>query len=181
MKIIPTEIPDVLLFEPVVHGDSRGFFMETWRASHFTERGIEARFVQDNHSRSACGVLRGLHYQLRHPQGKLLRVLSGAVFDVAVDIRRASPTFGKWVGVTLDAARHRQLWVPPGFAHGYCVTSAEGAEIAYKCTNYHHPEDEHCLRWDDPALAIDWPIDGAPVLSDKDAAAPLLQDAEIFP
>ncbi|MEX2468243.1 MAG: dTDP-4-dehydrorhamnose 3,5-epimerase [Pseudohongiellaceae bacterium] len=181
MKIEATSLPDVLLLEPTVHGDARGYFMETFRQSWFTERGIDALFVQDNQSRSAQGILRGLHYQLEFPQGKLVRVLSGEVYDVAVDLRRSSPTFRQWVGVTLSADNHRQLWVPPGFAHGFYVTS-ETAEIAYKCTEYYHPEDDHSLRWDDPELGITWPLVNAePVLSTKDAAANKLGDAALFP
>lgn len=181
MKIEATSLPDVLLLEPTVHGDARGYFMETFRQSWFTERGIDALFVQDNQSRSAQGILRGLHYQLEFPQGKLVRVLSGEVYDVAVDLRRSSPTFRQWVGVTLSADNHRQLWVPPGFAHGFYVTS-ETAEIAYKCTEYYHPEDDHSLRWDDPELGITWPlVNPEPVLSTKDAAANKLGDAALFP
>lgn len=181
MKIEATSLPDVLLLEPTVHGDARGYFMETFRQSWFSQRGIDALFVQDNQSRSAQGILRGLHYQLEFPQGKLVRVLSGEVYDVAVDLRRSSPTFRQWVGVTLSADNHRQLWVPPGFAHGFYVTS-ETAEIAYKCTEYYHPEDDHSLRWDDPELGIKWPLVNAePVLSAKDAAANKLGDAALFP
>ena len=180
MQISPTDIPDVLVFEPVVHGDARGYFMETWRRSHFEEQGLDVEFVQENQSRSGQGTLRGLHYQLQHPQGKLMRVVSGEIFDVAVDLRRSSPTFGKWVGVTLSAGNHKQLWVPPGFAHGFYVTS-EAAEICYKCSDYYHPEDENSLRWDDPELAIDWPlVEPEPLLSDKDASARSLQDAALF-
>ena len=181
MKIEATTIPDVLVFEPTVHGDARGYFMETFRQSHFTARGIDAAFVQDNQSRSGRGILRGLHYQLKFPQGKLIRVLSGAVYDVAVDLRQSSPTFRQWVGITLSADNHRQLWVPPGFAHGFYVTSAS-AEIAYKCTEYYHPEDDHSLLWNDPALGIEWPLTGGePILSAKDAAAAKLGDAALFP
>ena len=181
MRATPTTIPEVLIFEPAIHKDERGYFIETWRASHFSQRGITADFVQENQSKSVKGVLRGLHYQLRHPQGKLVRVLSGEIFDVAVDIRRSSPTFGQWTGVRLDARRHRQVWIPPGFAHGFCVTSAGGAEVAYKCTEYHHPEDDHCLLWNDPDIAIDWPLSSPPLLSAKDAAAPALKAALLFP
>lgn len=181
MKIEATSLPDVLLLEPRVHGDARGYFMETFRQSWFAERGIDAVFVQDNQSRSAQGILRGLHYQLEFPQGKLVRVLSGEVYDVAVDLRRTSPTFRHWVGVTLSSDNHRQLWVPPGFAHGFYVTSA-AAEIAYKCTEYYHPEDDHSLRWNDPELGIEWPLVKAePILSAKDAAANKLGDAALFP
>ena len=180
MKIIPTTIPEVLIIEPTVHSDERGWFMETWRASWLHEQGIAVDFVQDNHSKSAQGTLRGLHYQLHRPQGKLLRVLQGEIYDVAVDLRRSSQSFGKWVGVTLDAAAHRQLWIPPGFAHGYCVLSPE-AEVAYKCTDYHDPADARCLRWEDPDLGIDWPLQTAPQLSPQDATAPALKDAALFP
>ena len=180
MKITATAIPDVLLFEPQVHGDERGYFLETFRESHFSERGINLRFVQDNQSKSGQGILRGLHYQLKFPQGKLVRVLSGEIFDVAVDIRKSSPTFGKWVGELLSADNKRQLWVPPGFAHGFYVTS-ESAEIAYKCTEYYHPEDDYSLLWNDPAIAITWPLLGEqPQLSDKDSNAKLLSDAVLF-
>ncbi len=180
MKITPTAIPDILLFEPRLHGDDRGYFLETWRQSFFDERGIDVRFVQDNQSKSGQGILRGLHYQLQHPQGKLVRVLSGTIYDVAVDLRESSETFGKWVGVTLSSEQHNQLWVPAGFAHGFYVTS-EAAEIAYKCTDYYHPEDEHSLLWNDPALAIDWPlVADQPLLSAKDAAGKLFADAAKF-
>lgn len=180
MNIVTTDIPDVLLFEPKLHGDDRGYFLETWRQSHFDERDIAVKFVQDNQSKSAQGTLRGLHYQLNFPQGKLLRVLSGEIYDVAVDMRKSSPTFGKWVGVTLSAENHKQLWVPAGFAHGFYVTS-ESAEIAYKCTEYYHPEDEHSLLWNDPALAIDWPlVNDQPLLSGKDADASTLAEAASF-
>ena len=180
MKITPTTLPEVLLIEPLVHRDERGWFMETWRASWLQEQGISVDFVQDNHSKSSRGALRGLHYQLRHPQGKLVRVLQGEIYDVAVDIRRSSPQFGNWVGISLDALSHRQLWIPPGFAHGYCVTS-DNAEVAYKCTAYHDSADARCLRWDEPDLSIDWPLQGAPQLSAQDAAAPALKDALLFP
>ena len=156
MKVIETGLPGVLIIEPVVHGDSRGFFLESFHARRYAESGLPASFVQDNHSRSARGVLRGLHYQLRHPQGKLVRVVSGEVFDVAVDIRRGSPTFGRWVGATVSADNHRQLYVPPGFAHGFCVLS-EYADFLYKCTDYYAPDDEHGVRWDDPDIGIAWP------------------------
>lgn len=179
MKVTPLAIPDVLLIEPRVFGDARGFFMETWQARTFAEAGIAARFVQDNHSRSARGVLRGLHYQLKKPQGKLVRVVSGEVFDVAVDLRRRSPSFGRWVGTRLSEDNKCQLWVPPGFAHGFCVLS-EHADFLYKCSEFYAPEDEHALRWDDPDIGIDWPLDVAPVLSAKDAAAPLLRDAAVY-
>ncbi len=180
MKITPTAIPDVLVFEPTLHGDARGYFMETFRLSHFGDRGIDCNFVQDNQSKSSRGTLRGLHYQLIFPQGKLVRVLSGEVFDVAVDIREGSPTFGKWVGELLSADNNKQLWVPPGFAHGFYVTS-ESAELSYKCTEYYHPEDDHSLLWNDPALAIDWPlVSDSALLSDKDKNAKPLSAAPLF-
>ena len=179
MKVTPLAIPDVLLIEPRVFGDARGFFMETWHERTFAEAGIAARFVQDNHSRSARGVLRGLHYQLKKPQGKLVRVVSGEVFDVAVDLRRHSPSFGRWVGARLAEDNKHLLWVPPGFAHGFCVLS-EHADFLYKCSEFYAPEDEHALRWDDPDIGIDWPLDVTPVLSAKDAAAPLLRDAAVY-
>ena len=180
MKITATAIPDILIFEPQVHGDERGYFLETFRESHFKERGIDLSFVQDNQSKSSQGILRGLHYQLKFPQGKLVRVLSGEIFDVAVDIRKNSPTFGKWVGEILSAENKKQLWVPPGFAHGFYVTS-ESAEISYKCTEYYHPEDDHSLLWNDPSIGIDWPLVTAePLLSEKDRNASALIDAVLF-
>ena len=179
MRVIPTAIPDVLLIEPRVFGDDRGFFFESWNRRALADAGLEAEFVQDNHSRSAKGVLRGLHYQIRHAQGKLVRVVEGEVFDVAVDLRRASPTFGRHVAVTLSAASKRMLWVPPGFAHGFCVTSAS-ADFLYKTTDYWHPEHERTLLWNDPALGIAWPVDGAPVLAAKDAAGTPLASAETY-
>lgn len=180
MKITALAIPDVLLFEPTVFGDERGYFLETFRESHFKDRGIDLSFVQDNQSMSGQGILRGLHYQLKFPQGKLVRALSGEIFDVAVDIRKSSPTFGQWVGATLSADNKNQLWVPPGFAHGFYVTS-ETAEISYKCTEYYHPEDDHSLLWNDPALNIVWPLVGPePQLSDKDRNAKTLQDTALF-
>lgn len=181
MRFVPTAIPEVVIIEPQVFGDARGFFMETWHAGKFAAGGLDLHFVQDNHSRSAQGILRGLHYQITQPQGKLVRVVRGAVFDVAVDLRRSSPSFGRWVGVELSEDNHRQLWVPPGFAHGFYVMS-ESADFVYKCTELYAPEHERCLRWDDPALAITWPLrDGAaPLLSAKDAAGSLLRDAEVY-
>lgn len=180
MKIIETALPGVLIIEPKVFGDDRGFLQETWNAQVFAEAGLTMDFVQDNHSRSARGVLRGLHYQLENPQGKLVRVSQGAVFDVAVDIRRSSPHFGKWVGVELSGENHRMLWIPPGFAHGFTVLS-ESADFLYKCTTLYHPPSDRSLRWNDPAIGIDWPDLGmAPLLSAKDEAAPLLRDAELF-
>lgn len=181
MQFIPTALPDVLILEPKVHGDHRGYFMETWRQSDFAKLGLPSGFVQDNQSRSSQGTLRGLHYQLTQPQGKLVRVISGEIFDVAVDMRRSSPTFGQWDGVRLSSDNRRQLWVPPGFAHGFYVLS-ESAEVFYKCTDYYAPADERGLRWNDPELDIDWPLLGpAPLLSDRDRGAPLLKDAELFP
>ena len=181
MKFIPTEIPDVIIVEPDVFGDHRGFFMESWHAEKFAEGGIDAQFVQDNHSRSNQGILRGLHYQIEQPQGKLVRVLSGEVFDVAVDLRRDSPTFGKWFGMTLNDIDNKMLWVSPGFAHGFYVVS-EQADFFYKCTELYAPEHERAIRWDDPDLAIDWPIASGqePVLAPKDAAAKSFKDAEVY-
>jgi dTDP-4-dehydrorhamnose 3,5-epimerase len=180
MKVTPTKLPQVLLLEPRVFGDSRGFFFESWNERDFTHAGIHARFVQDNHSRSAKGVLRGLHYQLHRPQGKLIRVIAGEIFDVAVDIRRGSPGFGKWEGVRLAAESHRMLWIPAGFAHGFCVLS-DFAEVLYKATDYYAPEHERCLLWNDPEIGIAWPLEGVPVLSAKDAAGVRLRNAEVFP
>ena len=178
--VTPTAIADVLVLEPKVFGDARGFFFESFNAHDFAQAtGLTHDFVQDNHSKSARGVLRGLHYQIQHPQGKLVRVVQGEVFDVAVDLRRRSPTFGRWVGERLSADNKRQLWVPPGFAHGFVVLS-ESAEFLYKTTDYWYPEHERSLLWNDPALGIDWPIDSAPQLAAKDAAAALLKDAEVF-
>ncbi|SPA38104.1 dTDP-4-deoxyrhamnose-3,5-epimerase [Cupriavidus taiwanensis] len=180
MNIVKTALPEVLILEPKVFGDDRGFFFESFNARQFEDvTGLKRDFVQDNHSRSAKNVLRGLHYQIQQPQGKLVRVVAGTVFDVAVDIRRSSPNFGKWVGVELSAANKRQLWVPEGFAHGFVVLS-ESAEFLYKTTDYYAPQFERSLRWDDPALAIHWPIDGAPVLSKKDEDAPAFAVAELF-
>ncbi|HEC84839.1 MAG TPA: dTDP-4-dehydrorhamnose 3,5-epimerase [Thioploca sp.] len=175
MKVIETAIPGVLLIEPKVFGDSRGFFFESFQAARYAEAGIKGPFVQDNHSRSAKGVLRGLHFQKQYPQGKLVYVTSGTVFDVAVDIRKDSPTFGQWVGVTLSADEHQQFYVPPGLAHGFCVLS-DTAEFQYKCTDYYHPEDEGCIRWDDPDIGIQWPLTEEPKLSAKDANALYLKD-----
>ena len=180
MKITKTAIPEVLIFEPTVHGDSRGYFMETFRLNDFVDAGDSLNFVQDNQSKSSQGTLRGLHYQLNFPQGKLVRVLSGEVFDVAVDIRKNSPTFGQWVGELLSAENHKQLWVPPGFAHGFYVTS-DSAELSYKCTEYYHPEDDHSLLWNDLSIAIEWPlVSDSPLLSDKDKNAKTLQAAALF-
>jgi dTDP-4-dehydrorhamnose 3,5-epimerase len=179
MKVTPSAIPDVLLIEPRVFEDERGFFFESWNARAFEAAGIEATFVQDNHSRSRRGVLRGLHYQIEHAQGKLVRCVAGAVFDVAVDLRRSSPTFGRAVGATLSADDHRMLWVPPGFAHGFVVLS-DAADFLYKTTDYYYPEHERTLLWNDPALAIDWPLVGAPRLNAKDAAGTLLAGADVY-
>jgi len=181
MKFIPSAVPDVILIEPKVFGDHRGFFMETWQRETFVENGIDYDFVQDNHSKSSHGILRGLHYQMKQTQGKLVRVVEGAVFDVAVDMRRSSPTFGQWVGYELSAENHCMMWVPSGFAHGFYVMS-ESAEFVYKCTDYYAPEHEQSLLWNDPALNIDWHlVDGkSPILSDKDANAPVFSDAQTF-
>ena len=178
--VTPSAIPDVLILEPKVFGDARGFFFESFNARDFAQAtGLSVDFVQDNHSKSAQGVLRGLHYQIPHPQGKLVRVVQGEVFDVAVDLRRASPTFGRWVGEHLSAENKRQLWVPPGFAHGFVVLS-DSAEYLYKTTDYWYPEHERSLLWNDPAIGIEWPLDAQPLLAAKDAAAALLRDAEVF-
>ena len=172
MKVTPTAIADVLIIEPKVFGDARGFFYESFNQKAFNEAtGTDHQFVQDNHSRSSKGVLRGLHYQIQQPQGKLVRVVRGAVFDVAVDIRKGSATFGKWVGIELSEDNRRQLWIPPGFAHGFLVTS-ESADFLYKTTNYYAPENERCIRWNDPDLAIDWPSNMSPLLSSRDRNAP---------
>ncbi len=181
MKVFATDLPEVLILEPKVFGDERGFFAETFNRKQFLAlTGIDADFVQDNHSRSARGVLRGLHYQVRQPQGKLVRCSRGAVFDVAVDVRRSSPNFGKWVGVELSESNHRQMWVPAGFAHGFLVLS-DFADFQYKVTDYWAPEWERAIRWSDPALAVAWPLAQEPLVSAKDAAAPLLAEAEIYP
>lgn len=180
MNIIETPLPGVLLIEPQLFGDERGFFMESWNRRAFASRGLDLEFVQDNHSRSARGVLRGLHYQVHEPQGKLVRVVSGAVFDVAVDLRRSSPDFGRWVGYELSADNKRMLWVPPGFGHGFLVLS-ETADFLYKTTAYYAPQWDRGVRWNDPDIGIDWPLDGAPTLSAKDEAAPWLRDAEVYP
>ncbi len=180
MNVVDTALPGVKLIEPRVFGDDRGFFLETWNAQRFADAGLDLHFVQDNHSRSARHVLRGIHFQIVNPQGKLVRVTAGAVFDVAVDLRRSSPAFGRWVGYELSEANKRMLWVPPGFGHGFAVLS-ESADFQYKCTALYDPPAERAVRWDDPALGIDWGLAGAmPLLSGKDAAAPLLADAEVF-
>lgn len=179
MQPIKTNIPDVVILEPRVFGDQRGFFFESFNAQHFSDAiGSAVDFVQDNHSRSAHGVLRGLHYQIKQPQGKLVRVVAGEVFDVAVDIRKSSPTFGRWVGAILSAENKRQMWIPEGFAHGFVVTS-ESAEFLYKTTDYWAPEHERCIAWDDPAIGIDWPVKH-PMLSEKDQRGLLLANAEVF-
>ena len=182
MRFVPTELPEVVVVEPQVFGDERGFFMETWHAEKFAAGGLDVRFVQDNHSRSAQGILRGLHYQLTRPQGKLVRVVAGEIFDVAVDLRRSSPTFGRWVGVTLSAENRRQLWVPAGFAHGFYVTG-DCAEVVYKCSDLYQPSDEYSLAWNDPAVGIRWPLAGGhpPVLSAKDATGRALADSPTYP
>ncbi len=182
MKVRPTEIPDVLLIEPRVLQDDRGFFLESWNSRVFAAAGLDFEFVQDNHSRSESGCLRGLHYQVDRPQGKLVRVTSGRAYDVAVDLRRSSTTFGRWIGVWLESDRPNLLWVPPGFAHGFYVATG-GADFVYKCTDFYSAEGERVLRWDDPDLAIDWPLDagGPPRLSARDAAGTAFADAEYHP
>lgn len=180
MKFVRTKIPDVVLIEPDVFGDERGFFMETWHVDKFAEAGINVNFVQDNHSKSRKGILRGLHYQIKQPQGKLVRVVEGEVFDVAVDLRKSSPTFGIWAGVYLSAENKRMLWIPPGFAHGFYVTS-DTAQFVYKCTDFYMPEYERCIRWDDRELNIKWPLSGTlPTISAKDACGKELTQAEGF-
>jgi dTDP-4-dehydrorhamnose 3,5-epimerase len=180
VKVLSTEIPGVLIIEPKVHGDARGFFLETFHAERYKEAGIPGPFVQDNYSRSVKGTLRGLHFQEPQPQGKLVQVVAGAVFDVAVDIRKGSPTFGKWVGAELSSDNKRQFWVPPGFAHGFYVLS-ESADFQYKCTALYAPQHDAGIAWNDPDLAIAWPLSGEPKLSPKDAAAPRLKDAKVLP
>lgn len=181
MEFEPTALPEVILIRPKVFADARGFFLESWETRKFAAAGLDLAFVQDNHSHSVRHVLRGLHYQIRQPQGKLVRVTSGAVFDVAVDIRRSSPTFGRWVGVTLSAENHHMLWVPPGFAHGYMALT-DSADFLYKVTDFWAPEHERAIRWNDPAIGVEWPLpsDAQPRLSPKDAAAPGLHEAEVF-
>ncbi|MDD1012360.1 dTDP-4-dehydrorhamnose 3,5-epimerase [Pseudomonas rubra] len=181
MNVIPSTLPDVLIIEPKVFGDERGFFFESFNERSFHEAtGINAHFVQDNHSGSQKGVLRGLHYQITHTQDKLVRVTAGEVLDVAVDIRRNSPTFGHWTSIRLSAQNNRQLWIPKGFAHGFVVLS-EFAEFLYKTTDYYVPSAERCIRWNDPDLSIDWQLEAAPVLSAKDQVGKLLSEAELFP
>jgi dTDP-4-dehydrorhamnose 3,5-epimerase len=180
MNITPTEIPDVLIIEPRVFEDQRGFFFESYNEKIFQEKtGLDVQFVQDNHSRSAQNVLRGLHYQIEQPQGKLVRVVAGEIFDVVVDLRKNSPTFGQWVGSTLSAHNKRQLWVPIGFAHGFCVIS-DFAEVLYKTSDYYAPQHERCVIWNDPNLAIAWPLQGEPTVSAKDQAGVAFKEAEIF-
>jgi dTDP-4-dehydrorhamnose 3,5-epimerase len=180
MKVTPTALPEVLLLEPRVFGDERGFFMESWNAQTFREAtGLDVTFVQDNHSYSTRNVLRGIHYQVVRPQGKLVRVVTGSVFDVAVDLRRSSPTFGRWVGYELSAQNKLQMWIPPGFGHGFVVLS-ESADFLYKTTDYWIGQHDRTVRWNDPAIGIDWPLQGEPILAAKDAAAPLLDAAEAF-
>lgn len=178
MNIVDTALPEVKILEPRVFGDDRGFFLESWNAQTFAGLGLDLNFVQDNHSRSAKGVLRGIHYQVEKPQGKLVRVTAGAVYDVAVDLRRSSPNFSKWVGVELSATNHRMLWVPPGFGHGF-LTLVDGTDFLYKCTELYAPAFDRCVAWNDPDVGIDWPLDGmTPALSAKDAVGASLADAE---
>jgi dTDP-4-dehydrorhamnose 3,5-epimerase len=180
MHVVRTSIPDLMILEPKVFGEDRGFFFESYNQQTFQElTGVKANFVQDNHSKSAANVLRGLHYQIEQAQGKLVRVTAGEVFDVAVDIRRQSATFGKWVGVLLSAENKRQLWVPPGFAHGFVVLK-DNTEFLYKTTDYYAPQHERCIRWDDPVIGIEWPMAQAPILSDKDQLGLALSQAEVF-
>lgn len=180
MKAIRTALPEVLVIEPRVFGDNRGFFQESWNAKTFEEAtGVRTQFVQDNHSKSVRNVLRGIHYQLRQPQGKLVRVVSGSVFDVAVDLRRSSPNFGRWVGYELSADNHLQLWIPPGFGHGF-ITLSESADFLYKTTEYWLPDQDRSVAWNDPTLSIRWPGSDSPMLAAKDAAAPTLDSAELY-
>jgi dTDP-4-dehydrorhamnose 3,5-epimerase len=180
MRFIPTTIPEVIVIEPKIFADERGFFLESYQKQRFSEHGIDAEFVQDNHSKSHYGTLRGLHYQIQQPQGKLVRVVAGEIFDVAVDIRRNSPTFGKWVGDYLSGENKKNIWVPPGFAHGFYVTSPS-AEVIYKTTDYYAPQWERSIVWNDPVINIDWPIKNMlPVLSPKDASGKSLAEAEVF-
>lgn len=180
MKFIETDIPGPIIIEPQVFGDDRGFFLESWNAAKFAEGGLDLKFVQDNHSRSAKGVLRGLHFQNPNPQGKLVRVTAGRVWDVAVDIRKSSPHFGKWVGLELSAANKRMFWVPPGFAHGF-ISLEDGTEFLYKCTELYTPANEHSLLWNDPAIGIEWPLEGLePQLSGKDREGKPLAEIEAF-
>ncbi len=180
MQLIPTTLKDVVILEPKVFGDERGFFLEAYNEATFGKLGLPTRFMQDNHSGSRKGVLRGLHYQLQQPQGKLVRALRGEIYDVAVDLRQGSPQFGQWFGVLLSAENKRQLWIPAGFAHGFLVTS-DFAEVAYKATELYAPAHERSVLWNDPAIGIEWPLDGEPTLSEKDRAGVLLADAETYP
>jgi dTDP-4-dehydrorhamnose 3,5-epimerase len=180
LQLIPTTLKDVVILEPKVFGDKRGFFLEAYNEATFKSLGLPTHFVQDNHSGSRKGVLRGLHYQLQHPQGKLVRTLAGEIFDVAIDLRQHSPQFGQWAGVVLNTQNRRSLWIPPGFGHGFLVLS-EFAEVSYKATDFYTPAFEHSILWNDPAIAIDWPLDGEPTLSEKDKAGLLLADAQTYP
>jgi dTDP-4-dehydrorhamnose 3,5-epimerase len=180
LQVIPTSLNDVVILEPKVFGDARGFFLEAYNEATFKALGLPTRFVQDNHSGSRKGVLRGLHYQLKQPQGKLVRALRGEIFDVAVDLRRDSAQFGQWFGVALSAENRRMLWIPPGFGHGFLVLS-DFAEVSYKATDFYSPASERSILWNDPAIGIEWPLDGDPTLSDKDGAGFLLADAETYP
>ncbi len=181
MEFVPTRLPDVIVIRPKVFEDPRGFFTDTWHRKRFEQEGIDANFVQDSHSGSAAGTMRGLHYQIKHAQGKLIRVVKGEAFDVAVDIRRSSPDFGQWTGEVLSAGNRKMIWIPPGFAHGFLVLS-KTAEFEYKCTDYYAPQHERTLQWDDPDIGIDWPLLEAekPLLSDKDALGLPLKDAEVY-
>jgi dTDP-4-dehydrorhamnose 3,5-epimerase len=179
MKVIPTAIPDVLILEPRVFPDPRGFFKETYHRKRYAEAGVTSEFVQDNVSRSSRGILRGLHYQIEHPQGKLVQALEGRIFDVAVDVRKGSPTFGKWTGAELSVDNHRQMYIPPGFAHGFCVLS-ESADVFYKCTDYYYPEHERTLLWCDSQVGVQWPLEGEPLLSDKDRRGTSFGSLECF-
>jgi len=179
MRVTRCEIPDILFFEPEIYCDERGFFFESYNRRTLSELGFQAEFVQENHLRSVCNALRGLHYQIEHPQGKLVRVIHGEVFDVAVDIRKSSPTFGRWIGFTLSAACKRMVWIPPGFAHGF-LTLSESAEVLYKMTDYWYPEHERILAWNDSDIAIAWPLQGEPILSAKDRAGTRLHSASVM-
>lgn len=181
LKVTATRLPEVLILEPTVYSDERGFFFESFNAREFGEAiGRDVSFVQDNHSRSKPDVVRGLHYQLHHPQGKLVRVIAGEIFDVAVDLRRGSPRFGQWVGVRLSMENRRQLWVPEGFAHGFVAIGEEHAEVLYKTTDYWFADDERCIIWNDADIGVDWPLAGAPIVSQKDALGTVLRDADVF-
>jgi dTDP-4-dehydrorhamnose 3,5-epimerase len=181
MKLLPSDLPEVFIVEPTVFGDERGFFFESWNAERFSEAGLDCSFVQDNHSRSAKGVLRGIHYQLTRPQGKLVRVAAGRVFDVAVDLRRSSANFGRWTGVELSSENKRMLWIPPGFGHGF-LTLEDDTDFLYKCTELYSPGDEYCVAWNDPEINIAWPLDGIdPLLSAKDRQCTSLASAKLYP